>query len=60
MEIYDSTDGKNLTLLGTRQAAASGSWDLSKLAAGKHLLYARMAGKNSILNRISRAVTYEN
>ena len=59
MEIYDSTDGKNLTLLGTQSAAASGSFKLSGLASGKHTLFVRMVGKNSILNRMSSGVSYK-
>ncbi|HEV2327038.1 MAG TPA: hypothetical protein VGS10_24075 [Terracidiphilus sp.] len=58
MEIYDSTDGQDLTLLGSAQPSMNGSWGLSKLAPGKHTLYVRMVGKNSILNRITPAVTY--
>ncbi len=60
LEIYDSPDGQNLTLLATQPAAASGSYDLSKLSPGTHILYVRMVGKNSILNRISSAVTFSN
>lgn len=60
VEIYDSPDGNNLTLLGTAPAALNGSWSLSTLPTGKHTLYVRMVGRNSILNRISPGVTYTN
>jgi hypothetical protein len=60
IEVYDSTDGQNLTLLGTQAAAASGSFDLSKLASGSHTLFVRMVGKNSIINRMSSGVSYTN
>ena len=58
VEIYDSSDGEHLTLLGQSPAAASGTWDLDHLSPGTHKLYARMVGKNSILNRISPAVPF--
>lgn len=58
IEIYDSPDGKKLTLVATRAAASHGSWRLSGLPAGKQTLYVRMVGKNSILNRISPGVAY--
>jgi hypothetical protein len=60
IEIYDSTDGVNATLLSTQAAASSGSYVLGSLASGKHMLYVRMVGKNSILNRISPGVSYSN
>jgi hypothetical protein len=60
IEIYDSPDGENLTLVASQPAAASGSWSLKGLAPGAHTLFVRMVGKNSILNRISTAVTYAN
>jgi hypothetical protein len=60
IEIYDSPDGENLTLLMQQPAAASGSWSLSSLAPGTHTLFVRMVGKNSILNRISSGIPYSN
>ena len=60
IEIYDSTDGTHVTLLATQAAGASGSYDLSKLAARTHTLYVRMVGKNSILNRMSPGIPYSN
>ena len=60
IEIYDSADGQNLTLLATQPAAQNGSWDLSTLPSGTHILFVRMVGKNSILNRISTGISYEN
>lgn len=60
VEIYDSLDGTNLTLLGTQPAAVSGTYSLSSLSHGTHTLFVRMIGKNSILNRISSGVTYKN
>ena len=60
IEIYDSFDGQNLTLLGTQAAAASGTYSLSGLSSGNHTLFVRMIGKNSILNRISSGVSYTN
>jgi hypothetical protein len=60
VEIYDSLDGANLTLLGTQPAAASGTYSLSNLSHGTHTLFVRMIGKNSILNRISSGVAYKN
>jgi len=60
IEIYDSPDGTNFTLLGSQTAATSGSYSLSTLPNGIHQLYAYMVGKNSILNRISSGVPYSN
>jgi len=60
IEIYDSTDGENLTLLASQPAAASGSWSLGNLPAGSHTLFVRMVGKNSIQNRISSGLAYSN
>lgn len=60
IEIYDSDDGTHLRLLVTETPGASGSFDLTKLAAGTHTLYVRMVGKNSILNRISPGIPYSN
>ena len=60
IEIYDSPDGKNLTLLDTQAAADSGSYSLSSLSPGTHTLFVRMVGRNSILNRISTGVSYSN
>lgn len=58
IEIYDSTDGQTASLLATQPAALSGTYSLSGLPPGKHSLYVRMVGKNSILNRISSGVSY--
>lgn len=60
IEIYDSLDGANLSLLGTQAAATSGTYSLSNLASGSHTLFVRMIGKNSIVNRISTGVSYKN
>lgn len=60
LEIYDSPDGQNLTLLGKQSAAASGTYSLNTLSAGTHTLFVRMVGKNSVLNRMSSGVTYKN
>lgn len=60
VEIYDSLDGTNLSLLGTQAAAANGTYNLSNLSHGTHTLFVRMIGKNSIINRISSGVTYKN
>lgn len=60
IEIYDSTDGQTATLLATESAVASGTYSLSGLASGKHTLYVRMVGKNSILNRLSPGAAYSN
>ena len=60
VEIYDSADGQSLTLLATQPAAASGTYNLNGLSSGSHILFARMVGKNSILNRISSGVSYKN
>lgn len=58
LEIYDSTDGQNLTLLASVPPASSGSYDLAGLGSGIHYLFVRMVGKNSILNRISPSVQF--
>jgi hypothetical protein len=58
IEIYDSQDGRNLTLLASLPAAANGAYPLQKLAKGKHQLFVRMVGKNSILNRICPPVHF--
>ncbi len=60
IEIYDSPDGENLTLLTSQPAALSGSWSLTSLQSGTHTLFVRMVGKNSILNQISTGITYSN
>jgi hypothetical protein len=60
IEMYDSLDGTNLSLVGTQAAAASGNFSLSSLSHGTHTLFVRMVGKNSILNRMSSGVTYQN
>jgi hypothetical protein len=58
VEIYDSKNGKDLSLLTSMPAEANGTYPLKDLAPGKHQLFVRMVGKNSILNRISAAVPY--
>jgi hypothetical protein len=60
VEIYDSTDGKNLTLLKSVPATVKGTFDLGGLAPGSHQLFVRMVGKNSIINRISPPVAFAN
>ena len=60
IEVYDSPDGENLTLVATLPAAASGAWSLSNLPSGNHTLFVRMVGKNSILNEISSGIPYSN
>lgn len=60
IEIYDSVNGQNLTLLAAQPAAAGGTYSLSGVSSGSHTLFVRMVGKNSILNRISTGVTYKN
>jgi hypothetical protein len=60
IEIYDSPDGVNLTLLASEPAAANGAYSLKNLASGSHTLFVRMVGKNSILNRISEGISYHN
>ncbi len=60
IEIYDVPNGGNLILVGSQSAASSGTWSFSGLSPGKHMLYVRMVGKNSILNRISSGVSYDN
>lgn len=58
IEIYDSSDGEQLTLLGSSPAATTGTWNLAALRPGPHRLYVRMVGKNSILNRISAPIPF--
>jgi hypothetical protein len=60
VEIYDSTNGVNLTLLASKPAASSGTYSLSGLPSGNHQLFVRMVGKNSILNRMSASIPYSN
>ena len=60
IEIYDSTDGQNVSLVASQPAAQSGSWSLNGLSSGAHTLFVRMVGKNSIQNRISSGVPYSN
>jgi len=60
IEIYDSPDGKNFTLLTSQAAATSGSYSLKTLPPGSHKLYVYMYGRNSILNQISNGVDYNN
>jgi hypothetical protein len=60
IEIYDSSDGKNLTLLDKVKPATTGTWSLAGLRSGSHTIYVRMVGKNSILNRISPGVSFIN
>jgi len=56
VEIYDSRDGRNLTLLANVPTAPSGTYPLQNLSPGDHELFVRMVGRNSILNRISPPV----
>ncbi len=59
IEIYDSRDGRHLVLLGDMPAALSGTFSLLGNAfSGKHMLYVRMVGKNSILNRVAPPVAF--
>ncbi len=60
MEVYDSPDGQDLTLLASLPAAASGAWSLKGLAAGNHTLFVRMVGKNSILTQLSPGISHSN
>lgn len=60
VEIYDSQDGQNLAMIDKVPAATIGTWNLSVLKPGKHTIYVRMVGKNSILNQISPGVTFTN
>jgi hypothetical protein len=60
MEIYDSPDGQSLTLVATLPASAEGSWKLSRLPSGRHTLFVRMVGKNSVRNQMSPGVPYLN
>jgi hypothetical protein len=60
IEIYDSTDGENLTLLQSLPAAVKGTWNLDSLGPGSHQIFVRMVGKNSIINRVSAAVRFTN
>ncbi len=59
VEVYDSTDGTNLTLLTSLPPASSDSYSVAGLPSGNHTLYVLMVGKNSILNRIA-TVSYTN
>jgi hypothetical protein len=56
VEIYDSRDGRNLTLLANVPTAPSGTYPLQDLSPGDHELFVRMVGRNSILNHISPPV----
>ncbi len=58
IEIYDSRNGRDVTLLANIPAAPNGTMALDKLSAGPHTFIVRMVGKNSILNRISAPVQY--
>jgi len=58
IEIYDSVDGENLTLLASVPAAASGTLSLAALRPGAHRIFVLMVGRNSILNRISPPVPF--
>ena len=58
IEIYDSHDGFNLTLLAKLPAQTAGTYSLANLGAGQHHLFARMVGKNSIINRISPETSF--
>jgi hypothetical protein len=60
VEIYDSPDGYQLTLLASVPVAPNGTYSLGSLRGGTHYLFARMVGKNSILNRVSSGVRYIN
>lgn len=54
IEIYETGNGNRLKLLTQAPAAQSGTYPLSELRPGKHVLFVRMVGRNSILNRISQ------
>jgi hypothetical protein len=56
VEIYDAKKGHELMLLANVPPAINGTYPLASLSRGKHELYVRMVGKNSILNRISPGV----
>jgi hypothetical protein len=58
-KIFVSSDGQNLTELGSVPAKTH-SFDLKKahLPAGKYTLFVKAAGKPSILNHMSNAVSY--
>ncbi len=58
MEIYDSTNGRSLTLLASTPASLGGTYPLTGLTRGPHQLFVRMVGKNSIANRISPAAAF--
>lgn len=61
VEIYDSLDGQNLTLLASpKPGTGSGAYSLVGLAHGNHQLFVRMVGRNSILNRMSASIPYSN
>ncbi len=58
VEIYDSRDGRSLNLVAALPPASNGTYRLQDLAAGKHQLFVRMVGKNSIINRVSPPVHF--
>lgn len=53
VEVYETGTGNRLKLLTQSPAAESGTYSLSELSPGQHILFVRMVGRNSILNRIS-------
>ena len=57
--LYDSSDGQNLTQLGTFSPGTH-SVDLRTftLAPGSHIMYVQAVGQPSIQNRISNAISY--
>ncbi|MFL6130093.1 MAG: Ig-like domain-containing protein [Mycobacteriales bacterium] len=59
-EVFDSSDGQNLTLAATIPAGGQHSVDLGSLdlGPGTRTLYVKAVGKPSILNHLSNAVTY--
>ncbi len=60
VEIYSTSDGgTTMDLLATESPASSGTYTLS-LPAGSYQIYVRMVGKNSMLNRMSLPITYDN
>ena len=58
IEIYDSSDGRRLTLLASQPPAASGNFSLASLPPGARKIVVRMVGKNSILNRVSEVIPF--
>jgi len=58
IEVYDSRNGRDLNLLASLPPAVTGSYRLDELPSGKHRIYVRMVGKNSILNRMSAPVPF--